>query len=213
MCALVVAALFGVAGYATFTSHSQGDLLENYCWDDDLINFSRILFSISILLTFPIECFVTREVLHSVIGGNVIAGSAPLPAVGVQNISEEGDSDKWGHKGLTLGIIAAACLISTATDCLGPVLELNGVLAAVPLAYILPGLAYLRLEQGGIFARHKLPALGLALFGLFVALLGLAFLFVNFDTVDTCTHGKVMKYCLHNETLSTTVKSIIKSKP
>lgn len=71
--------------------------------------------------------------LHSVIGGNVIAGSAPLPAVGVQNISEEGDSDKWGHKGLTLGIIAAACLISTATDCLGPVLELNVSLYFSPL--------------------------------------------------------------------------------
>lgn len=41
---------------------STGDLLENYCWDDDLMNFSRVLFSISILLTFPIECFVSREV-------------------------------------------------------------------------------------------------------------------------------------------------------
>jgi len=26
------------------------------------MNFSRVLFSISILLTFPIECFVSREV-------------------------------------------------------------------------------------------------------------------------------------------------------
>lgn len=43
-------------------SRSSGDLLENYCWDDDLMNFSRVLFSISILLTFPIECFVSREV-------------------------------------------------------------------------------------------------------------------------------------------------------
>lgn len=43
-------------------SPSSGDLLENYCWDDDLMNFSRVLFSISILLTFPIECFVSREV-------------------------------------------------------------------------------------------------------------------------------------------------------
>lgn len=40
----------------------SGDLLENYCWNDDLMNFSRVLFSVSILLTFPIECFVSREV-------------------------------------------------------------------------------------------------------------------------------------------------------
>lgn len=60
--AWVVAAMFGIAGYATFRALSQGDLLENYCWDDDLMNFARVLFSVSILLTFPIECFVSREV-------------------------------------------------------------------------------------------------------------------------------------------------------
>lgn len=89
--AWVVAALFGIAGYATFQALSQGlsskravhidftfifivdgifidfksfsgDLLENYCWNDDLMNFARVLFSVSILLTFPIECFVSREV-------------------------------------------------------------------------------------------------------------------------------------------------------
>lgn len=58
----IVASLFGITGYATFKSHVQGDLMENYCWDDDLMNFSRVMFSGTILLTFPIECFVTREV-------------------------------------------------------------------------------------------------------------------------------------------------------
>ncbi|KAG7187882.1 hypothetical protein KM043_013859 [Ampulex compressa] len=57
----LVAAAFGVVGYATFTAYVQGDLMENYCWDDDLMNFARVLFSGTILLTFPIECFVTRE--------------------------------------------------------------------------------------------------------------------------------------------------------
>lgn len=39
-----------------------GDLLENYCHDDDLMNVSRFVFALSIMLTYPIECFVTREV-------------------------------------------------------------------------------------------------------------------------------------------------------
>lgn len=60
----VIAAAFGVAGYVTFTSSVQGDLMENYCWDDDLMNLSRVMFSGTILLTFPIECFVTREVIN-----------------------------------------------------------------------------------------------------------------------------------------------------
>ena len=39
-----------------------GDILENYCHNDDLINVARFLFAITIMLTYPIECFVTREV-------------------------------------------------------------------------------------------------------------------------------------------------------
>jgi sodium-coupled neutral amino acid transporter 11 len=54
--------LFGISGYATFTVFSQGDLLENYCMSDDLANIARILFAITIMLTYPIECFVVREV-------------------------------------------------------------------------------------------------------------------------------------------------------
>ena len=58
--------MMAMGGYATFTGHVQGDLLNNYCWDDDLMNVSRFLFAITVLLTYPIECFVCREVLINV---------------------------------------------------------------------------------------------------------------------------------------------------
>lgn len=198
---LLVSTLFGIAGYATFTSYSQGDLLENYCWDDDLINLSRILFSVTILLTYPIECFVAREVVeHSLF---VQDPNVPLP--------------EKTHYVITLVIVSITYFISMATDCLGVVLELNvslarlptpnsvpplptgfcsqGVLAAVPLAYVLPALSYLKLEEGNVFSKRKLPALGLFLFGSLVALLGLLLLIMDFDQVDTCSHGRVMPYC------------------
>lgn len=60
--ALIISSAFGVAGYLTFRGSSQGDLLENYCWDDDLMNLCRIVFSTAILLAFPIECIIAREV-------------------------------------------------------------------------------------------------------------------------------------------------------
>lgn len=44
----------------TPSAHFSGDLLENYCYDD--MNLARVLFCVSILLTFPLECFVSREV-------------------------------------------------------------------------------------------------------------------------------------------------------
>ena len=48
----------------------SGDLLNNYPWEDDLMNVSRLLFSITILLTYPIECFVCREVILNLLYGN-----------------------------------------------------------------------------------------------------------------------------------------------
>uniref|UniRef100_V5ICH6 Putative sodium-coupled neutral amino acid transporter 11 n=1 Tax=Ixodes ricinus TaxID=34613 RepID=V5ICH6_IXORI len=57
--------LFGIGGYVSFTYYSQGDLLENYCMDDDYANVARLMFTVTIMLTYPIECFVTREVLDN----------------------------------------------------------------------------------------------------------------------------------------------------
>ncbi|XP_024086471.1 putative sodium-coupled neutral amino acid transporter 11 isoform X1 [Cimex lectularius] len=171
----MIASLFGIAGYATFTGYSQGDLLENYCWDDDLMNVARIAFSLTILFTFPIECLVTRAVI----------------------------TQAWrpvSHFFSTIAIVATTYLISISTDCLGVVLELNGVISAVPLAFILPAVSYLKLEEGSILSKRKLPALALALFGLLVAVLGFATIITTFSTVDRCSHGHYMSYCYQNRT-------------
>lgn len=77
---------------------------------------------------------------------------------------------------------------------------LQGVLAAVPLAFVLPAICYLKLEQGSIFSSKKLPAVGLALFGMTVAGVGLALLVMNFSELDSCRHGKGLDYCFHNAT-------------
>ena len=58
---------FGVTGYATFLEDTQGDLLNNYCWRDDLINLCRFFFTVTIMLTYPIECFVCREVVENIL--------------------------------------------------------------------------------------------------------------------------------------------------
>lgn len=43
-------------------SHFLGDIFENYCRNDNLATFGRFCFGLSIITTFPLECFVTREV-------------------------------------------------------------------------------------------------------------------------------------------------------
>jgi len=180
---LIVCILMGVGGYATFTGHIQGDLLENYCWHDDLMNTIRFLFSITILLTYPIEAFVAREVIENAF---FLHSEQPAP--------------RWRHASVTFCIVVVSFILSLSTDCLGLVLELNGILAAVPLAFILPALSYCKLESGSWFKRPKLPALLLSVFGTVVAVLGAIMMFGSEQTVS-CRHGKQMEYCIKNGSL------------
>lgn len=48
--------------WMTLSTPLPGDIFENYCRDDDLATFGRFCYGITVILTFPIECFVTREV-------------------------------------------------------------------------------------------------------------------------------------------------------
>ena len=41
---------------------STGDLLNNYCKIDPVANATRFFFACVVMLTYPIECFVAREV-------------------------------------------------------------------------------------------------------------------------------------------------------
>jgi len=72
----------------------------------------------------------------------------------------------------------------------------QGILAAMPLAYILPAICYLRLEQAPLWSKEKVPALLLAIFGTTVAVSGLIMLLIREKEETNCSHGKQMPYCL-----------------
>ncbi|XP_058976174.1 putative sodium-coupled neutral amino acid transporter 11 [Musca domestica] len=194
--AWTVAALFGIAGYSTFRALSQGDLLENYCWNDDLMNFSRVLFSISILLTFPIECFVSREIVRAMVHRFVLKEPISELTTEKDPKREKGAETDEYSRNITLAIVFSAFVISPMTECLGSVLELNGLLAAIPLAYILPGLAFIQLDPNPLTSREKLPALGLVIFGALVTILGAAVLLPSLS--EDCRADIVMGYCKQN---------------
>ncbi|XP_023239840.1 putative sodium-coupled neutral amino acid transporter 11 [Centruroides sculpturatus] len=170
--------VFGIGGYVTFTGFSQGDLLENYCMTDDYANAARILFTITIMLTYPIECFVTREVFENAFFAN------------------HQPSSTLRHAIVTVVIVFLTFALSILTDCLGIVLQLNGILAAVPLAYILPAATYLKVQQERILSWDKTPAFLLVFFGIIVAVCGTAKTVINISNGITCSHGEEMPYCL-----------------
>ena len=73
----------------------------------------------------------------------------------------------------------------------------QGLLAAIPLAYVLPGLAFIQLEPHSLFSREKLPALGLVVFGVIFTIAGVSVLIP--DLAGDCKSDIVMGYC-KNET-------------
>jgi sodium-coupled neutral amino acid transporter 11 len=173
ICTLVLA----ITGYATFTGFSQGDILENYCHNDDVMNVARFLFAGTIMLTFPIECFVTREVIENA----VFAFRQPPPL--------------WRHALITVLIVSVSCAVSMLTDCLGIVLELNGVLNAAPLAYVFPPLCVMKLQNERYLSIKNIPRILTAVFGILVAIIGFVVVCIEISKGVDCSHGEEMAYC------------------
>lgn len=76
------------------------------------MNVSRLMFSGTILLTYPIECLVTREVF--------INTFFPRDK---DNANEQ--AAWYRHVAITMAIVIITYFLSMSTDCLGVVLELN----------------------------------------------------------------------------------------
>uniref|UniRef100_UPI0037E943D8 putative sodium-coupled neutral amino acid transporter 11 n=1 Tax=Semicossyphus pulcher TaxID=241346 RepID=UPI0037E943D8 len=170
--AVLFSAAFAVAGYITFTGYTQGDIFENYCRDDNLATFGRFCFGFSIIATFPLECFVTREV--------------------VTNVFCRRDLTKMEHVLITSLIVLACTSMSLPYDCLGVVLELNGILSATPLIFIIPSACFLKLTPGSMLQCENLLPIMLIIMGLFVMIIGL--IMIGFYPQD-CSHGVEMFYC------------------
>ncbi|XP_071803818.1 putative sodium-coupled neutral amino acid transporter 11 isoform X2 [Asterias amurensis] len=171
--------LVGLGGFITFTGYTQGDVLQNYCHTDDLANVGRVVFAVTIVCTYPLECFVCREVLENFI---VHHGWATSP----QPIQR--------HLILTLVLVGLTLGFSMSTSCLGIVLSINGIIAAVPLVFMLPTLCYIRLAEGHWYALHKVPSLIIFCFGGLVCIFGLVTIFV--DPSSSQCDSKDLPYCM-----------------
>jgi len=73
---------------------------------------------------------------------------------------------------------------------------IQGVINASPLAYILPALCVLKLQQERIAQWRNLPCILTALFGVSVSVIGLALAIVEIASgLQGCSHGRDLPYC------------------
>lgn len=64
---ILLCSMIGIAGYSLFGKYTQGNILNNFDQQDALISFARAIVSISVILTYPQDCFVARHCILSVI--------------------------------------------------------------------------------------------------------------------------------------------------
>lgn len=120
--------LLGLAGFLSFGSLTQGNVLNNFSPNSLIVNIARLCFGLNMLTTLPLECFVAREVTML-----YFWPTAPF------NMTR--------HVALTAGFVVAALAVSLVTCDLGAVFELIGATSAAALAYVLPPLCYIKLAK------------------------------------------------------------------
>ena len=69
----------------------------------------------------------------------------------------------------------------------------KGLLAAIPLAFILPAVCFLKLEDGSVFSSLKIGSLGLAIFGIGATVIGIVSLIIQvpIQAVKFSTRGGI----------------------
>ncbi|EKD16626.1 transmembrane amino acid transporter [Drepanopeziza brunnea f. sp. 'multigermtubi' MB_m1] len=116
-----------LAGFLTFGSLTQGNVLNNFPSDNIMVNIARLCFGLNMLTTLPLEAFVCREVMF-----NYWFPDDPFN----MNL----------HIIFSSALVVSAMTLSLITCDLGAVFELIGATSACALAYILPPLCYLKLS-------------------------------------------------------------------
>eukprot|EP00520_Triparma_pacifica_P003440 CAMPEP_0118649452 /NCGR_PEP_ID=MMETSP0785-20121206/9711_1 /TAXON_ID=91992 /ORGANISM="Bolidomonas pacifica, Strain CCMP 1866" /LENGTH=502 /DNA_ID=CAMNT_0006541741 /DNA_START=125 /DNA_END=1630 /DNA_ORIENTATION=+ len=141
----------GLFGYLGFLEETKGNVLVNFEGGDDLgaLSAGRVMLVLTMFFTYPMESFVARHALISVVYGKEAAHE---------------DNPRRRYK-VTIGLYVAALVLSLFLPDLGIVLELTGAVSGSFLSYILPSSMYmcvhekellsllkqLRLDQGILF--------------------------------------------------------------
>ncbi|KAJ5653355.1 hypothetical protein N7490_000358 [Penicillium lividum] len=144
---LIMCLAMGLAGFLSFGSKTQGNVLNNFPSDNILVNIARFCFGLNMLTTLPLEAFVCRSVMTT-----YYFPDEPF--------------NPHRHLIFTTALVVTSVVLSLMTCDLGSVFELIGATSAASLAYIFPPLCYIKLSSTG--RREKIPAYLCVGFGLVV---------------------------------------------
>ncbi|KAJ5502196.1 hypothetical protein N7463_005070 [Penicillium fimorum] len=144
---LAMCLAMGIAGFLSFGSKTQGNVLNNFPSDNIVVNIARFCFGLNMLTTLPLEAFVCRSVM-------------------ITYYFPDEPHNPVRHVIFTTALVVTAMVLSLITCDLGSVFELIGATSASALAYIFPPLCYIKLSSAT--RREKIPAYLCICFGVVV---------------------------------------------
>ncbi|KAE8146700.1 amino acid transporter [Aspergillus avenaceus] len=144
---LLMCLTMGISGFLFFGSQTQGNVLNNFPYDNIIVNIARFCFGLNMLTTLPLEAFVCRSVMTT-----YYFADEPF------NMNR--------HIIFTSALVVSAMGMALITCDLGAVFELIGATSAAALAYIFPPLCYIKLSNTS--RKAKIPAYLCIVFGITV---------------------------------------------
>jgi len=129
----VMCMVMAIAGFLSFDSTVEGDVLVNFDYDDAIINIARALLAFTMVFTFPMEQYVARHCIYELMSR-------------FQNTPADARSSTKLHVGITTCLWGLATVIGMNITELGVVLELTGAFSGSLVAYVFPAAIWLRLE-------------------------------------------------------------------
>lgn len=162
----IIYIIMSICGYLTFGGVITDNLFNEYCSNDHIINFTRVIFSLTLMLTFPLQMYSCREVLLN----NIF-----------NRFCKNKTQEKIYRISISCLLVAFCYIIACNFKKLGPPIEIAGSLTASPLAFIFPPLIYMKTTlQKPYFTKNHcqvkriLLCSFMVLFGISVLILGTA---------------------------------------
>ncbi|KAJ5143977.1 uncharacterized protein N7515_002764 [Penicillium bovifimosum] len=165
---LVMCLAMGIAGFLSFGSKTQGNVLNNFPSDNIVVNIARFCFGLNMLTTLPLEAFVCRSVMTTY----YFPDEPHNPA---------------RHLIFTTALVLTSLGLSLITCDLGSVFELIGATSAAALAYIFPPLCWIKLSSAT--RREKIPAYLCVAFGVVVMIVSVVQAVVKIIRNDPESHS------------------------
>ena len=177
---LSIDAAVAYAGYILYGSNIASNVLSgNFPPQSVSVALARLLISVAVVMSIPLQLFPARVCLLSLVDGArrqcgrkrfLTDADEPVVAFAGPEVAAEQtrDSTYWA---VTMMSVVLACVLSYIVDSLGLVYEIVGATAAVMMSYILPGLYTLALFSDSM----RLSRIGFAYaaFGLLLMLFSL----------------------------------------